>query len=126
MPNVTNVQIYISTSGDTVSYQVINCVPNPNSAFEIRQMQLIPGLNQLSWPSADNPTDIQFFVHGVLIVPPVGNLSHLVLKSNPADINGIGLHKTNPTFISLDHDVGSGQAIYLDVSVKMVVRIAWV
>jgi hypothetical protein len=121
MASRSNVQIHVHTIGDIVLDQVVNCAENPAATSEVDVLTFSNGGHQVLPPIAPG-----YIVTGVLILPPSNNAGQIVLKSILED-NGIILHPTNPTFISLGQPLAPSP-LYIDYAGtgSIVVKFIWV
>lgn len=117
MSTQSQVTIYNVFTGDVNNGVNAATAPNPTSPAEIIPIRLSVGNNLISAPVVTGIT-----VTGLTIIMPAGNTTLITLKGVNAD-TGIPLHKTNPTYLSLDSTFVS---LVLSVGVQIDgVRLVW-
>jgi hypothetical protein len=91
----------ISFAGDVNYSQQFNAGINAASPGYNQLIALINGANTIAVPAI-----VSVVPTAVVIIPPVGNTTSLVLKGITGD-TGVRLHNTDPTTIALDPSVSS-------------------
>jgi len=95
MAVTSNLSMSVKLSGDVVLDDVYSITANAVSPGQEQVIDLSSGFNSITIPTGGSSVPV-----GVLIRPPSSNTNTLVLKGVTGD-TGVGLHATNPTFITL-------------------------
>ena len=95
MAVTSNLSMNVKLSGDVVLDEFFSIVANAVSPGQEQVIDLISGFNSITIPTGGSSVPI-----GVIIRPPSGNVATLTLKGVTGD-TGVGLHATNPTFVTL-------------------------
>lgn len=119
MATTSSHSIVVTFTGDTQAVEpvaIANNVASPGQPGVY--VNLASGANTISVPTAGGVTAV-----GVWIIPPSGNAQTLTLKGVTGD-TGVGLHPTNPAFVSL----ASGASSFVITAGGTVtgVRLIWV
>lgn len=104
-------------SGDVVGTETIPAAQNGASPGQVEIRTLASGANTITVPSVTS-----IVVTAVTIVPPVGNVTSIILKGVTGD-TGIRLHNTDPTTLAID---ASSTTFVLTAGASIVgVRLFW-